>query len=98
MVNALDFSHPYLRSMPDPRTPEILAWLEILPLTQRLATLHAMSFAFPLLKNDRQWIRRVETVLGELQPTAAQHADILFEAGRISLRLKRQLSANEPVR
>ena len=98
MVNALDFSHLYLRSMRDPRTPEILAWLEILPLTQRLATLHAMSFAFPLLKNDRQWIRRVETVLGELQPTAAQHADILFEAGRISLRLKRQLSANEPVR
>ena len=82
--------------MRDPRTPEILSWLEILPLTQRLATLHAMSFAFPLLKNDREWIRRIETVLGELQPTAAQHADILFEAGRISLRLKRQMSTDEP--
>jgi hypothetical protein len=98
MVNALDLSHPYLKSMRDPRTPEILAWLEILPLSQRLATLHAMSFAFPSLKNDRQWISRIETVLGELQPTAAQHADILFEAGNISLRLKRQLSADEPAR
>jgi hypothetical protein len=84
--------------MRDPRTPEILAWLEILPLPRRLATLHGMSFAFPLLKNDRQWTRRIETVLGELQPTAAQHADILFEAGRISLRLKRQLSEDEPAR
>jgi hypothetical protein len=96
VVNALDFSHPYLRSMRDPRTPEILAWLETLPLSQRLATLHAMSFAFPLLKNDRQWIRRIEIVLDELQPTAAQHADILFEAGSISLRLKRQLPTDEP--
>jgi hypothetical protein len=84
--------------MRDPRTPEILAWLEILPLTQRLAKLHAMSFAFPLLKDDREWIRRTETVLGELQPTPAQHADILFEAGRISLRLKRQISTDEPAR
>src|SRR6266446_2745211 len=98
MVNALDLSHLFLMSMRDPRTPDILAWLEILPLSRRLATLHAMSFAFPLLKNDRQWIRRIETVLGELQPTAAQHADILFEAGNISLRLKRQLSTDEPAR
>ena len=84
--------------MPDPRTPEILAWLENLPLTQRLATLHAMSFAFPLLENDRQWIRRIDAVREELQPTAAQHADILFEAGSISLRLKRQLSTDELAR
>jgi hypothetical protein len=31
--------------MHDPRTPEILAWLETLPLTVRLTTLHAMSIA-----------------------------------------------------
>jgi hypothetical protein len=75
--------------MRDPRTPEILAWLEgMLPLDERLAVMHAMTFAFPLLKNDRAWLARIDAVIGELQPTAERHAEILVKAGNISRHLK----------
>ena len=68
--------------MRDPRTPEILAWLEaMLPLDERLAVMHAMTFAFPLLKNDRDWTATVSAVLVELKPTKRQH-----EIGRASCR------------
>jgi hypothetical protein len=82
--------------MRDPRTPEILAWLATLKLRERLATMHAMSFAFPLLKNDRGWRARIDEVVAALAPTARQHQDILIEAGRISQRLKRQLTGGAP--
>jgi hypothetical protein len=80
--------------MRDPRTPEILAWLEaMLPLDERLAVMHAMTFAFPLLKNDRAWLARIDAVIGELQPTAQRHAEILVKARKISGRLKRELTS-----
>jgi hypothetical protein len=41
--------------MQDPRTPEILAWVDAMPIAERLTVMHAMSFAFPILKNDRGW-------------------------------------------
>jgi hypothetical protein len=82
--------------MRDPRTPQILAWLATLTLRERLATMHAMSFAFPLLKNERGWRARVDEVIAALAPTARQHEDILIEAGRISQRLKRQLTEGAP--
>ena len=78
--------------MHDPRTPEILAWVEAMPLGERLTVMHAMSFAFPLLKNDRDWTATVSAVLVELKPTKRQHEDILIEAGRMSGRLKRELT------
>jgi hypothetical protein len=81
-------SPPHLGAMHDPRTPEILAWLEAMPLADRLTVMHAMSFAFRLLKNDRGWTTKVSAVLIELKPSARQHEDILTEAGRISGRLK----------
>jgi hypothetical protein len=81
--------------MHDPRNPEILAWLETLPLTERLATLHAMSFAFPVLKNDRGWKARIDAVRAKLKPTAEDLARILIEAVRISRRLKIQLAPAE---
>jgi hypothetical protein len=66
--------------MRDPRTPEILAWLEAMrPLGERLAVMHAMTFAFPLLKNDRVWLARIDAVIGELRPTAERHAEILYK-------------------
>jgi hypothetical protein len=80
---------PYFGPMHDPRTPEILAWLESLSLRERLTTLHAMSFAFPLLKNDRGWNVRISAVLVELGPTKREHEDILMEAARMSARLKK---------
>jgi hypothetical protein len=33
--------------MHDPRTPEILAWVEAMPLVERLTVMHAMTFVFP---------------------------------------------------
>jgi hypothetical protein len=84
--------------MHDPRTPEIMAWLRRLPPRDRLATMYAMSAAFPVIKNDRDWTHRIDAVVTELMPTPRQHADIMIEAGRISRALKHQLKPDEPQR
>ena len=76
--------------MRDPRTPDIMAWLEAKPIAERLTVMHAMSF--PILKNDRGWTAKVSAVLVEMKPTKRQHEGILIEAGRISGRLKRELA------
>jgi hypothetical protein len=81
--------------MRDPRTPEILAWRDAMPIAERLTVMHAISFAFPILKNDRDWTGRVSAVLVELKPTKRQHEDILIEAGRMSRRLKREVAGND---
>jgi len=78
--------------MQDPRTPKIMAWVDAMPIAERLTVMHAMSFAFPLLKSDRDWAATVSAVLVELKPTKRQHEDILIEASRISGRLKRELT------
>ena len=52
-------SRPYLGAMLDPRTPEILAWVDAMPIAERLTVMRAMSFAFPMLKNDRAWKVRI---------------------------------------
>ena len=72
------------RDAPAPPRPYLGAMLD--PRT------HAMSFAFPILKNDRAWTAKVSAVPVELKPTKRQHEDILIEAARISARLKRELS------
>lgn len=82
--------------MHDPRAPETLQWLASLPLTARLTVMHAMSFAFPLLKNDCIWMARVDAVLADLKPTAREHEDIVIEAVKVSVRLKLEISAEEP--
>jgi hypothetical protein len=79
--------------MHDPRTPEILAWVEAMPLVERLTVMHAMTFVFPLLKSDRTWKARMAAVRTELKPTADELGDILIEASRISARLKLELAA-----
>ena len=78
--------------MHDPRTPEIMAWVDAMPFAERLTVMHAMSFAFPLLKDDLGWTTKVSAVLVELKPTAREHEDILLEAGKIGDRLKRELA------
>jgi hypothetical protein len=82
--------------MGDPRTPEIMAWLRRLPPRDRLATMYAMSAAFPVIKNDRDWTHRIDAVVAELKPTHREHEDILIEAGRISRTLTHQLKPDEP--
>ena len=82
--------------MRDPRTPEILAWLPTLPLRDRLATMHAMSAAFPSVKDDPAWTARVDAVVSELKPTSREHWEIMVEAGRISRNLKGILQRQGP--
>jgi hypothetical protein len=79
--------------MHDPRSPEILAWLDTLSLRKRLATMHALMFAFPPLRRDWQWKMRMPAVHAELKPSADELGEILIEAGRISERLKLALAA-----
>jgi hypothetical protein len=78
--------------MPDPRSPEILAER---PLAERLTIMQAMAFAFPILKNDREWNVRLDALLAELKPTARERENILMEAGKMSARLKRELDDDE---
>jgi hypothetical protein len=57
--------------------------------------MQAMAFAFPILKNDREWNVRIDALLAELKPTAGEHENILMEAGKMSARLKRELDDDE---
>jgi hypothetical protein len=75
----------------DPRTPEITAWLDGLKPFERLATMHAMSIAFPMLQKSQDWKQRMAAVRAALKPTAQELAYILIRAGEISLRLKQEL-------
>ena len=77
--------------MRDPRTPEILAWLDAMPLRKRIETMHGMAFALPRLKNDREWMDRINKAVAELDPDPDEMTDIIVEAGRISGRLRREL-------
>jgi hypothetical protein len=90
-------ANPYL--LHDPRTPDTLAWLEaMLPLDGRLALMHAMTFAFPLIKNDRRWQARIEAIFAELHPSAEEHGNIIIRAARISRRLKAEIAPVDPER
>jgi hypothetical protein len=75
--------------MRDPRTPELFEWLADLDVEQRLAAMHALSFAFPRLKNDRLW---EAAITDELAPTPEQHTAIMMAAMRMSGSLKRELA------
>jgi hypothetical protein len=77
--------------MHDPRSPEVLAWLDAMPVAKRLTVAQAMAFAFPRLTNDREWKARLSALLAELKPTVEEHADIVIEAGKISGRMKQNL-------
>jgi hypothetical protein len=78
--------------MPDPQSPEILAWLETLPLPERLTALHAMSIAFPQLQRNREWKARIGRVRDELRPTSRELGHILKDAARRAERLKAELA------
>ena len=69
-----------------------MAWVDAMPIAERLTVMHAMSFAFPILKNCRGWTAKVSAALVALKPTKRQHEGILIEASRISGRLKRELA------
>jgi hypothetical protein len=76
--------------MHDPRTPELFQWLDDLDLEQRLSVMHALSFAFPRLKNDSLWQSHIAAVTDELEPTPEENADIMVAAIRMSGNLKRE--------
>jgi hypothetical protein len=65
--------------MTDPRSPEITAWLDTLPLNER----HAMGIAFPPLQRRPDWKARIEAATAILELD-----DILKAAGRRAERLK----------
>jgi hypothetical protein len=68
--------------MPDPRSPEILAF----------TTLHAMSIAFPDLQRSPEWKARTGKVRDELRPTPRELGGILRDAARHAERLKAELA------
>ena len=76
---------------------ETLAWLEaMLPLDGCLALMHAMTFAFPLIKSDRRWQARIEGVVAELHPGTEEHGNIILGAARISRRMNAEMVPVEP--
>lgn len=84
---------PHIRPMSDPISPEILAWLETLPLSDRLTMLHAMALVFPQLQRSHDWKARIATVRAALRPTTEALGDILKEASRRGEMLKGALAA-----
>jgi hypothetical protein len=80
--------HLIAYAMTDPHTPETTAWLDALPLNERLVILHAMAIAFPPLQRRKEWKARIEAATAVLRPTAEELDDILKAAGRRAERLK----------
>jgi hypothetical protein len=76
----------------DPTSPEIIAWLDTLPLRERLVTLHALMFAIPNLQRNYSWKARVAAAHARINPTAAELADILTAARSRAERLKEELT------
>ena len=72
----------------DPRTPEVLAWLDAMPLDDRFTVMQAMVFAFAILKNSREWNARLDVMRGDLALTDVEHENILITAATISERVK----------
>src|SRR4051794_40795694 len=82
----------YIGAVTDPTSPEILAWLESLPLREQLVTLHAMMFAIPTLQRNHRWKARITAAHAAIDPNAAQLADILTAARSRAKRLKEELA------
>jgi phosphotransacetylase len=76
----------------DPISPDIIAWLETLPLREQAVTLHAMAMAIPALQRNQRWKARIAAARVALDPTAAQLADILTAARSRAKRLKDELA------
>jgi len=76
----------------DPNAPEVLAWLETLPLAERLVTLHAMAIAIPALQHSRSWKARIAAARDALRPNEAELGYILRAAERRSEWLKEELA------
>jgi len=76
----------------DPTPPEILAWLDTLPLREQLVSLHAMTIAIPTLHRSHPFKARIAAVHAALAPTAAQLGDILTAARSQAERLKEELA------
>jgi hypothetical protein len=81
-----------MRAVTDPTSPEILAWLDSLPLREQLVTLHAVMFAIPTLQRNHRWKERIAAAHAAIDPTAAQLADILTAARSRAKRLKEELA------
>jgi hypothetical protein len=82
----------YIDAVTDPPSPEILAWLDTLPLREQLITLHAMMFALPKLQRNYRLKARIAAAHAAINPTAAQLGDILTAARSRAQRLKEELT------
>jgi hypothetical protein len=76
----------------DPNAPEVLGWLETLPLTERLVTLHAMAIAIPALQHSWSWKARIAAARDALGPNEVELGYLLRAAERRSVRLKDELA------
>jgi hypothetical protein len=52
----------------DPRSPEVMAWLDTLAPETLLVMLFAMSYSFPYLQEDRAWRARTDTAFKKVKP------------------------------
>lgn len=78
--------------MHDPRSPELAEWLAELPMRERLTTMHALSFAFAKLKNDRAWNDEIAALTEEVAPSPEQATAIMVDAIKLSASMKRNLA------
>jgi hypothetical protein len=70
-VEALEL-RAYISAMTDLTPPEIIAWLDTLPLKDQLMSLHAMTIAIPALQRSQPLKARTAAIRDELRPTAEE--------------------------
>jgi hypothetical protein len=82
----------YMSAVTDPTSPEILAWLDTLPVREQLVTLHVMMFAIPTLQRNHSWKAHIAAAHTAINQNAGQLADILTAARSRAKRLKEELA------
>jgi hypothetical protein len=82
----------YISAMTDLTPPEIIAWLDTLPLKDQLMSLHAMTIAIPALQRSQPLNARTAAIRVELRPTAEELGDILRDASRRGEQLKEEFA------
>lgn len=91
-MGALRPRSPFTRMMKitDPRSPELLAWLESLAPMDRLAARMGLTHAFTWLSADKAWKAETAALLESQMLTGRQIEDLLVRSAAIGASLTDQ--------
>jgi hypothetical protein len=84
----------HIGAVHDPRSPELLAWIDGLPTAWQMAVaLRALCFAYPFLKICKDWQEKIAVIEDAMHLLPGECEAIIMEAAKVGARLKRERAA-----